>query len=61
MYLHFLGPSLVPGHVWRWFDHVVAVPSGDGDKGDRLGVVADFLDVVANFGRDFVKSLLAEL
>merc|ERR1711990_521628 len=56
-FLHFLAPSLVPGHVWRWFDHVVAVPSGDWDESDRLGVVADFLDVVANFRRDFVKSL----
>merc|ERR1719232_1978188 len=27
-------PSLVPGHLVRGVDHVVSVPSGDGDEGD---------------------------
>ena len=49
-FLHFLIPSLVPGHVGRRLDHVVTVPAGDGDEGNRLGVVTDLLDVVGDFG-----------
>ena len=37
-------PSLVPSHVGGWLQHVVAVPSGDGDEGDGGRVVADLLD-----------------
>merc|ERR1719318_1760204 len=37
-------PSLVPGHVGAGLQHVVSVPSGDRDKGDSHGVVADLLD-----------------
>ena len=34
-------PSLVPSHVGGGLEHVVAVPSGDGDEGNGGGVVAD--------------------
>ena len=34
-------PSLVPSHVGGWLQHVVAVPSGDGDEGNSGGVVAN--------------------
>jgi len=50
------GPSFVPFHVIRLLDHVVSVPSRDGDESDRLGVVTDLLDVVADFLDDFVVS-----
>jgi len=56
--LHFLVPSLVPAHVGGWLNHVVTVPSGDGDEGDGLGVETDLLDVVGNFAGDFSESLL---
>ena len=32
---------LVPGHVGGSLNHVVAVPSGDGDEGNSGGVVAN--------------------
>jgi hypothetical protein len=32
-------PTLEPGHVGGLLNHVVAVPSGDGDEGNGLGVV----------------------
>jgi len=54
-----LVPSLVPAHVGRGFDHVVSVPSGNGDKGNSLGVETDLLHVVRDFGLDFGESLLA--
>jgi len=57
--LDFLVPSLVPAHVGRGLDHVVSVPSGDGDEGDALGVESNLLDVVGNFRSDFLESLLA--
>ena len=34
-------PALVPGHVGGGFQHVVAVPSGNGDKGNSCGIVSD--------------------
>ena len=37
--LGLLLPTLEPGHVGGLLDHVVAVPSGDGDEGNGLGVV----------------------
>jgi len=41
--------------------HVVSVPSRDGDEGDGLGVVADLFDEVGSFLDDFVETLLAPL
>ena len=35
------GPSLVPAHVGGSLNHVVSVPSGDGDEGHSGGVVPD--------------------
>ena len=48
-------PSLVPGHVGGGFQHVVSVPSGDGDEGNGSGIVADLLDEVLDFLDDFIE------
>merc|ERR1719333_1156627 len=52
-------PSLVPRHVGGGIDHVVSVPSGDGDEGDSHGVVSDLLDEVGDFLLDLLKPGLA--
>merc|ERR1712243_272321 len=52
-------PSLVPGHLVGGVDHVVSVPSGDGDEGDSDWVVSDLLDEVGNFLLDLLKPGLA--
>lgn len=52
-------PSLEPGHVGRWFQHVVAVPAGDGHEGNSRRVVADLLDVRRHFLLDFLVTGLA--
>ena len=52
-------PSLVPGHLVRGVDHVVSVPSGDGDKWNSNWVVSDLLDEVGNLLLDLLKSGLA--
>jgi len=52
--------TLVPGHVGRWFDHVVSVPSRDGDEVDLFGVVSDLLDELRDFLLDLVESGLAK-
>merc|ERR1719438_336858 len=52
-------PSLVPGHLVRGVDHVVPVPSRDGDEGDGHGVVSDLLDKVGNLLLDLLKPGLA--
>jgi len=57
--LDFLGPSLVPLHVRGFLNHVVSVPSRDGDESNGLGVESNLLDVVGDFGSDFSESLLA--
>ena len=59
--LGLLGPALVPGHVGRLLEHVVAGPSGDGDESDVLGVVADLLDEVGRLLDDFIESVLGPL
>jgi hypothetical protein len=51
-------PALVPSHVGGRREHVVSVPSGDGDKGDGGGVVTDLLDVVGDFLLDFLETAL---
>ena len=53
------GPSLVPGHVLGGLDHVVSVPSRDGDEGDGDRVVSDLLDEVLNLLLDFLEPGLA--
>jgi hypothetical protein len=57
--LGLLLPALVPGAVGGNLKHVVAVEAGDGDEGDRLGVVADLLDKVGGLLDDFVETVLA--
>jgi hypothetical protein len=37
--LGLLGPTLEPSHVGRLLNHVVSVPSRDGDKSNSLGIV----------------------
>jgi len=59
--LGLLGPSLVPRHVGGLLQHVVSVPSGDGDEGNRLGVVSDLLDETGSLLDDFVESVLGPL
>jgi len=53
------GPSLEPGHLGGGLQHVVSVPSGDGDEGNGNGVVTDLLDVAGNFLLDFLVAVLA--
>merc|ERR1719393_1201244 len=52
-------PSLVPGHVLGGLDHVVSVPAGDGDEGNRGGVVADLLDEAGHLLADLLEPGLA--
>merc|ERR1719367_1492240 len=52
-------PSLVPGHVGGCLDHVVSVPSRDGDEGNRGRVVADLLDEARHFLADLLEPSLA--
>lgn len=59
--LGLLGPSLEPTHVDGGLQHVVSVPSGDGDESDGLGVVSDLLDEAGNFLDDFVETVLGPL
>jgi hypothetical protein len=37
--LGFLLPTLEPSHVGGFLNHVVSVPSRDGDEGDSLGII----------------------
>merc|ERR1719432_705938 len=53
------GPSLEPGHLGGGLQHVVSVPSGDGDEGNGDWVVTDLLDVAGNFLLDFLVAVLA--
>ena len=41
--------------------HVVAVPAGDGNESDSLGVVTDLLDEGGGLLHDFVEAVLAPL
>ena len=45
----------------RFFQHIVTVPTRDGDESDSLGVVADLLDEVGGFLDDFVETILGPL
>merc|ERR1719325_394905 len=48
-------PALVPGHVGRGLDHVVAVPPGDGHEGNCSWVVANLLDEAGHLFLDLLK------
>merc|ERR1740122_864092 len=52
-------PSLVPAHVLGGLDHVVSVPSGDGDEGNSDGVVSNLLDEVLDLLLDLLEPGLA--
>jgi len=41
--------------------HVISVPSRDGDEGNGLRVVTDLFDEVGGFFDDFVETLFAPL
>ena len=47
-------------HVGGGLQHVVTVPSGDGDEGDGIGVVTDLLDVAADLLLDLVETSAGE-
>merc|ERR1719508_419766 len=51
-------PALVPGHVGRGFDHVVAMKPGDGHESHSGGVVADLLDEAAHLLLDLLEPRL---
>ena len=59
--LGLLLPALVPWAVAGVVDHVVAVETGDGDKGDGLGVVANLLDEVGRLLDNLVVTVLGPL
>lgn len=59
--LGLLGPSLVPSHVGGFLQHVVSVPTRDGDEGNGLGVVSDLLDETGSLLDDFVVSVFGPL
>merc|ERR1712015_177342 len=48
-------PALVPGHVGGSLNHVVTVPSGDGDEGNSGGVVANLLDETGHLLLDLLE------
>ena len=50
------GWALEPGKVGGLLEHVVTVPSGDGDEGDLGWVVTDLLQVFGDFLLDFIES-----
>merc|ERR1719323_2742262 len=52
-------PSLVPGHLVGGVDHVVSVPSGDGDEWNSGRVVSDLLDEVGHLLLDLLEPGLA--
>merc|ERR1719348_1584647 len=52
-------PALVPAHVGGGLQHVVAVPAGDGHKGDSRWVVSDLLDEASHLLGDLLEPGLA--
>uniref|UniRef100_A0A8C0TLQ7 Uncharacterized protein n=1 Tax=Canis lupus familiaris TaxID=9615 RepID=A0A8C0TLQ7_CANLF len=52
-------PSLEPRHVSTWLQHVVTIPTRNWHKCYCVRVVANFLNVGADFLNDFLLSLLA--
>jgi len=59
--LGLLLPTLVPWAVGGDVDHVVTVEARDWNEGNRLRVVADLLDEIADFLDDLVEALLGPL
>ncbi|KAB0349313.1 hypothetical protein FD754_014170 [Muntiacus muntjak] len=52
-------PSLDPWHVSTWLQHIVTIPARNWHKCYRVGIVANFLNVGADFLNNFLLSLLA--
>merc|ERR1719431_1044063 len=52
-------PSLVPGHVGAGLQHVVPMPSRDGNEWNSNRVVSDLLDEARDFLLDFLEPSLA--
>merc|ERR1719323_359745 len=52
-------PSLVPSHVLGLSQHVVSVPSRDGDEGNSGWVITDLLDKARYLLLNFLKPSLA--
>merc|ERR1712012_1033479 len=48
-------PALVPGHVLGGLQHVVSMPSRDGDEGNSSWVVANLLDEALDLLLDLLK------
>ena len=53
--------ELFRSYLLSGFQHVVSMPTRDGDEGNGLGVVPNFLDVRWNFLDDFLESVLLVL
>ena len=54
-------PLLEPRHLAARLEHVVTMPTGDWHKWHMIGVVAELLDVGANFLLDLVESSLSRI
>jgi len=50
--------TFVPRHVFGFLDHVITVPSRNGDELDLFEFVTNFLEVGSDFFFDFVESSL---
>jgi hypothetical protein len=50
--------SLVPSHVGGSVNHVVSLPTGDGDERNLHWLVTNLFEVSRNFGLDFLITLL---
>jgi len=55
-FLPFDGPALVPAHVGASLQHVVSVPSGNGDEWNSGRVVSDLLDESTDLLLDFFET-----
>lgn len=53
--------SLPPGHVGGTLDHVITEPSGEGDHGNLLRLVADLAQELLDLRADFLVTSLAPL
>jgi len=53
-------PPLEPAHVGGGFQHVVSMPSRNGDERNSDWIVTNLLDVAAHFLLDFLETGLAE-
>ena len=49
-------PFLVPGHVGRFLQHVVSMPTRDGHKWNTVRIITNLLDVGTHFLLDFLET-----